>query len=373
MRNSTAWFSSRTRAIALVVILWTGAALLASLQPAQKITLHGTIVPMSWSETFGEAVRGYVWWLVATPLLIFIARRAPLVPGKLARTFAIHVSASLVVAAVIAALRPLTATNVAFRLANWPAIALNDLRFYLPQGIGIYWLVMAVIAATESYRKYLAKQSEAARLNAQLARAELSMLRMQFQPHFLFNSLHAISTLVDWRPADARRMITLLSELLRKTVDAEPRALVPLEEELDWLERYLELQRIRFADRVSIDMQIAPAALNAMVPSFILQPLVENAIKHGVDADAGAVNIAIRANANDGHLMLAVTDDGVGLREPVSEGIGLQNTRRRLQTLYGSDQSFELRALPKGVEALIELPLQTIKPSNGAALQDSRS
>jgi LytS/YehU family sensor histidine kinase len=231
----------------------------------------------------------------------------------------------------------------------------------MPQELTIYWLAIAVLVAADSYRRYVETERRAAELNSQLAAAELAVLRMQLQPHFLFNTLHAISTLVDWRPADARRMITLLSQLLRETLDFDGRRLISLEEELEWTERYLEIERIRFEDRLTIEMHADPETFEARVPPFILQPLVENAMKHGVATTNAPVTVTIDARRLDGQLRLSVADDGGGPHEPPSgERIGLENTRRRLATLYGGAPRLALRPRTRGYEAIVELPFTTI-------------
>jgi hypothetical protein len=363
---------NRLYLVAVISLFWLGVTLLVSIEPAQTIGLDGRITRTPWTKVFRAHALGYFWWLLFTPVVMMLARRFRFTPGRIPRNFALHASASMAISGAIAVLRFATFSRLfEGRLPEQSEIIAN-LRFYTPQGVGIYWLVLAVIVAVDTYQRFLEKQTEASELNAQLAQAELSMLRMQFQPHFLYNALHAISTLVDWRPVDARRMITLLSELLRQTVDAEPRSMVTLEEELEWIERYLELERIRFEDRLTVAMEIDPAAFEALVPSFILQPLVENAMKHGVDGETSAVNVTIRAERVDGKLRLAVLDDGVGLRADVAYGVGLDNTRRRLESLYGRSQRLDLCPRARGVEAAIELPFRIENGRNDSAIPNPR-
>jgi two-component system, LytTR family, sensor kinase len=197
-------------------------------------------------------------------------------------------------------------------------------------------------------------------LQAQLADARLAALRTQLNPHFLFNTLHAVSALVERDPRGVRRMIARLSELLRTTLDGADEQEVPLEQELTFTHRYLEIMQIRFQGRLSIESQVEPAVLDALVPNLILQPLVENAIKHGVSKIDVEGRIQIQARRDGERLVLCVRDNGPRASESVlraAEGIGLRNTRERLLELYGSEQSFTLRgAEDGGVVAEVIIP-----------------
>jgi len=357
---------------ALAAALWLVAALIASIQPAQIIGLDGTITRMPWRDVFLDSARHFVWWLVLTPLIVWLARRFPLAPGRLWRSAIAHLVAGVVVALLVALLRMVSSNSWGLHSsAPLLQVATQNLRYWVPQALAIYWLVIAMLVAGDSYRRYVDTERRAAELDAQLAASELAVLRMQLQPHFLFNTLHAISTLVDWRPADARRMITLLSQLLRETLDFDGRRLISLEEELEWTERYLEIERIRFEDRLTIDMRVDPETFDARVPPFILQPLVENAMKHGVATTTSPVTVTIEARRLDGQLRLSVADDGGGSQQPAAGGgIGLENTRRRLETLYGGDQRLALHSRAPGCEAIVELPFTTAE--GDGSLQDSR-
>jgi two-component sensor histidine kinase len=204
-------------------------------------------------------------------------------------------------------------------------------------------------------------------LQAQLAEARLDALRMQINPHFLFNTLHAISSLVERDPRGVRRMIARLSELLRHTLNgaADPEA--TLEDELDLLGRYLDILQVRFQGKLDVEMEIEPGTRDALVPNLILQPLVENAVKHGVGNLVGNGRISVASRTEGDRLVLQVRDNGPGPGDgpqPVpadgSSGVGLQNVRARLAALYGEEQGFELRAAPDGgAIAEISLPLHT--------------
>jgi two-component system, LytTR family, sensor kinase len=206
-------------------------------------------------------------------------------------------------------------------------------------------------------------QAQAAQLQAQLADARLETLRMQLNPHFLFNTLHAVSSLVERDPRGVRRMIARLSELLRYTLQGSNRQEVAVEEEMEFLRKYLEIMQVRFEGRLEIETRVTPEVADALVPTLILQPLVENAVKHGVSNQMDAGRIEIYADRKGDRLLLGVRDNGPGLRggEPEDgEGLGLQNVRARLQQMFGEDQDLTLReAEGGGVLAEIELPLHT--------------
>ena len=201
-----------------------------------------------------------------------------------------------------------------------------------------------------------------AQLEGQLAAAQLDALRMQLNPHFLFNTLHAVSTLMARDVDGARRMISDLSNLLRLVLDGSDGPEVPLDDELDVLGHYLDIERTRFADRLDVAMDVDADARGALVPTLILQPLVENAIKHGIAPRGEGGRVEIAAHRLNGHLVVHVCDDGPGvpLNGPTRDGVGLKNTRDRLEKLYGTDAELTLRNRPDGgLDAEVRLPYHT--------------
>src|SRR5712691_3001661 len=206
-------------------------------------------------------------------------------------------------------------------------------------------------------------QSETAYLEAQLAEAKLAALNAQLTPHFLFNTLHAVSSLVERDPRGVRRMIARLSELLRYTLDGGHEPVVAVGQEIAFLERYLEIMQIRFEDRLEIDVQVGDDARDALVPSLILQPLVENALKHGVEKVSGTGRIEIMAMRHDDRLVLSVGDNGPGRTKSDNgdeRGVGLRNIRQRLEQLYGGAQSLTFHERTGGgTIARIEMPFQS--------------
>jgi two-component sensor histidine kinase len=234
----------------------------------------------------------------------------------------------------------------------------------------LYWGVLAAGFARDYFLRFRARERETSRLQAetaqlqtQLAEARLSALNAQLNPHFLFNTLHAISSLVERDPRGVRRMIARLSELLRYTLDGGAEHEVLLGQEIAFLERYLEIMQIRFQGQLEIDVHISEDARDALVPNLILQPLVENAVKHGVDKVAGTGKIRILARRESDRLVLSVSDNGPGPQKIArldEVGVGLANIRQRLEQLYGSAQSLTLAEAPSGgTVAQIVMPFRT--------------
>ena len=250
-----------------------------------------------------------------------------------------------------------------------PGLLDDQLRagFHL-QDFLVYLGVLVAGLALSYYRKYQGRQRQAARLQKQLAEARLEALRMQVHPHFLFNTLHAVSAFVERDPPAARRMLARLSDLLRRALEGAGRSEVPLHEEIAFADDYLAIMQIRLKGRLSVEKDIAPETEDALVPNLVLQPLVENAVKHGVSKNAGPGHIRIQAWRDGERLHLRVADDGPGLpaySEPVAEGVGLKNTRRRLHELYGAAGRLSLQRAngslngSGGLAATLSLPYHT--------------
>jgi two-component sensor histidine kinase len=304
------------------------------------------------------------YWLVIvvlTPAVVWVSRRAGFASGRRWRAIGIHAAGVLLFAIVHMSayriLRNLIAGNPAF-----PPYFLLDIRkaisSVLDKEILLYLVIVIAVSAIDYYRRFREKERaaaalelEQARLKASLSEAQLDALKMQIQPHFLFNSLHAISTLImRGDAADANQMLLHLSQFLRMTLDNTSSQEVPLAIELEFLEAYLRIQRVRFGDRLRIEMDIEEQALKASVPNLVLQPLAENAIRHGIGSDAASGTIAIRAHVAGNSLSIQVQDDGTGLQgnSTPPEGVGLRNIRARLAELYPGAHSFTLYEPPSG-------------------------
>jgi len=229
-----------------------------------------------------------------------------------------------------------------------------------------YWALVALSHAADYYRKYQERELNAAELRAQLAHAQLSALKMQLHPHFLFNTLNSIAVLVrKSNNKEAINMISGLSDLLRYSLENIDTQEVPLKDELDVLKLYLDIEQVRFNDRLEVRMEIARETLAALVPNLILQPLVENAIRHGIGRQSAAGILEIKARRVNGKLCLRVRDDGPGISENGSKRagaqIGLTNTRTRLQRLYGEAHAFDLsNAVGGGAVATLVIPFREL-------------
>lgn len=222
----------------------------------------------------------------------------------------------------------------------------------------VYWVIIAVTHTFDYYRKYQERELRASELEKSLAEARLQALQMQLNPHFLFNTLHAISSLMRRNVDAADRMIARLSELLRYALENTDAQEVPLGQEIHFLRRYVEIEETRFGARLSVKFDIDPAAEKALVPNLILQPLVENAIRHGIEPHARPGRVFITARLEGERLHLSVADNGGGIPDSGhEEGVGLSNTRARLEHLYGPDHDFELRQGPHGgLETALTIP-----------------
>ncbi|MFM8358987.1 MAG: sensor histidine kinase, partial [Verrucomicrobiota bacterium] len=230
----------------------------------------------------------------------------------------------------------------------------------------LYWVLVSVAHALLFYRRAQDRERRALELAASLAEARLRALRMQLQPHFLFNTLNAIATLVHENPAAADDMIASLSDFLRLTLERGDRPEQPLRDELEFLDRYLEIERVRFGDRLQVRREIDPATLDTRVPTLLLQPLVENAVRHGLEPRRETGIITLTARRDGPGLHLAVADNGVGWSKaiPVREGVGLANTRARLHELHGAHASLALAETPGGgATVVILLPAPAPSPA----------
>jgi len=325
-----------------------------------------------WSEAAGELIE-YGLWALLTPLVFRFVAAFPVVeviPDKhltALRNIALHIGAVFAVAITIdisedIIIRPLLAQQAS------PAPILHQIqRFWFLDELVIYLVVLMASFARTYYTQKKERQEEAERLEkraqsleAQLTEARLEALRMQLNPHFLFNTLHAVSTLVDRDPGGVRRMIARLSELLRHVLDEEAPQEVPLSEELDFLEDYLEIQSIRFQGDLDAEIDVPSELRDAQVPNLILQPVVENAIKHGASQVRGVGRIEVRGRREGELLVLTVEDNGPGLPSSQEDGLGLRNVRARLEGLYGENQALRLVSTPEeGTEAVLEIPYHT--------------
>ncbi|MCK5149275.1 histidine kinase [bacterium] len=302
-------------------------------------------------------------WMFFTPLILQLIRKFSLDKIRLKRNLPVH----LLVFVVFSFLKTMLIVwfkyyGKSYGPPEWGAYIVNFFSS-LPWNLLIYALIVGIFYIIDYSRRVRERELRATRLEAQLSQAQLDVLKMQLNPHFLFNSLHAISALVHDQPDDADLMIGRLSDLLRLSLENRDRHRVPLKEELDFLKLYLEIESVRFQDRLTVIMDIDPDTLDMLVPNLILQPLAENAVRHGISPRKEGGQLTIHSGLRDNRLFLEVSDDGQGMSEAAMKkqksGIGLTNTRARLNQMYGESHLFSVRnGSERGVHVFIELPIE---------------
>jgi two-component system, LytTR family, sensor kinase len=310
-----------------------------------------------------RAVRGSVahWfiWVIIGVVIVAVDRKLPIRREALRARLLIHIPLSIVFTSAAVYL-----SQVAGTLSFFPD---SHLTFYLRVyvALAMYWGIVGVYVSYEYHRFFQERSLRAVELEKLLSETRLEALRNQLHPHFLFNVLNTISAYVERDPRRARRMVEHLAELLRMCVKHSRDQEVTLGREVAFLEKYLEIQRVRFEDQFDVDLQVSSNVMDALVPTFILQPLVENAIQHGVSNRSQKGTIFVKAWHEDSCLRLSVEDDGPGL-PPSWEmsrnvGVGIANTCERLENLYGADnQRFELGSAPgSGVKVDVTIPFHT--------------
>ncbi len=360
----------------VIFVAWTAVALVF----AGQSYFYGLVTgeDKNWSRVFWWTFADWYLWALLSPAIFWLARHFRFEAGIWIKSLSVHA-----VAAFIFSLAHLVLQSLVQTFTGWSKFDGNDLflttflfLFFKKIHLNLltYAALIGISHAASLYRSNQARQTEAHRLAAEkhelaaeLARAELSALQMQLNPHFLFNSLNTLSEMIHQDAKAADKMVARLGDLLRMSLEREQAAEVTLDKELDFLRRYLEIEELRFHDRLTVSFDVAPETLNACVPSLILQPLAENAVKHGVAAIPGAGKIEITARRDGDKLKLIVRDNGAGLAEDWEttnserrrERIGLSNTRARLRQLYDGNSHFEIkRAESGGTEVLIELPFK---------------
>jgi sensor histidine kinase YesM len=328
----------------------------------------------TWSMGWKQDLAQWWGWGLLVPLIVFIDRSLPYSARQLGRRAAAHVVASIVVTAlyvyVFHVLRVLLGD---MRLPGGPHWNILTPVNMWKIGAGwfawsclIYWMILGGMQAYRYYERYMSSELKLERLEKSYSQARLNALRMQLDPHFLFNALNTISSHVERDPKLTRLMIEHLGNLLRMSLESKDRQEVPLAEELAFLDHYLAIQKIRFGRRLKVDIDIAPEVRYAQVPSLFLQPLVENAIRHGISHRASGGSVAVTAEPVDGRLVIRVSDDGAGLPAgwslENSKGLGLSVTRERIAGMYPDNEgSLTIKGRDEGgTEVEIFLPLHVI-------------
>ena len=334
---------------------WTALALLATTQSALSLSYRGQLI--NWPSLLAWGLLDWYTCALFIPPLLWLVRRAPLERASWAGRLPLYLVATVAFAIAKYALTvPLQRWLFGAQRTLGSALAGNVISEAM-----IFWAVIGVLHAVEFYRRFQEREAQALALRAQLSESQLDALRAQLHPHFLFNALNAATTLVhrDANAADA--MLTQLGDLLRHALRSDARHETTLREELGFLDQYVSIMRTRFGDQLTVHRHV-PAELDAaLVPTFVLQPLMENALEHGVRRLDGPGRVEIEAAREGDRLLLSVRDNGSGEAHGARDGlgIGLANTRARLAALYG--ERAELRLTPHmkgGMEAALRLPLR---------------
>jgi two-component system LytT family sensor kinase len=346
---------SRTSAWLAAFGVWTALALLSSVQSV--IFLSSINETIRWGPILLGRMADWYTCAVFTPVYFWLVRRYPIDRGRWKVSIPIHlVTTSLFVVLKYVMYREIMGWIETTRAT--PSLADVLARSFIFESIA-FWCLLGVVHAIVFYERYRDREIQAAELKAQLAASQLESLSAQLHPHFLFNTLQGVSTLMHRDPRGADTMLNRLSELLRRTLHRGDRQEGSLEEEMELLGYYVGIMQIRLGDRLVFESDIGPSLRHACVPHFILQPLVENALQHGIARRAGAGRVVVKGARRGDSLVLSILDDGPALdpgRQAMVDGIGLSNTRLRLERLYGEGQSLTMTPIPGG-GMMVELVL----------------
>jgi sensor histidine kinase YesM len=347
----------------LILCAWTIVGLLFAVRRIVVVKVQGTHV--NWVIVGDELIYWYVW-AACTPLVISLVKRFPLTGPRFVPHIAIHTITSLMMAPLASVTEYFLSRGLlrsVFRITDpsvlhlLPAFALSVLSMSFT-GMLTYWLIVGLYQSIHFYQE---RQTIAAQLEARLSQAELENLKSQLHPHFLFNSLHTIEILMQEDVDAASHLLVCLGDLLRLAIERRENE-ISLQSELGFVGKYLEIEQTRFHDRLKVHVDVPPDLLGVYVPSLALQPLVENAIKHGISVDSTAGRLEIVAKRHNGRVWLCVRDDGPGPAPGtrLRFGVGLTNIQSRLKQLYGDESSLELTGgNGRGCEAIITIPLRS--------------
>jgi signal transduction histidine kinase len=358
-----------------IVAGWTVVAVLFAGHNYLSFAANGrpiTVLQAAW-----WSVAEWYTWALLSPLVVSIVRRA----RRTERPPAVAVGTLVVLGLLVAVLQVVLEygvdraavllsgdqdISVRVWLADGARGAVLDLAYLLPRKIGFsvvtFWAIVGVVFATDYYRLYRDRELRTARLEGALAGAQLRALQAQLQPHFLFNTLNTIASLIPENPAVAEEMVESLADLLRAALRDGGQYEVALAREMELLDQYLRIQELRFEDRLRVRRSLQAGLSDTLVPPLLLQPLVENAIKHGVGPRPGGGAVSVRVERSGDHLVIVVEDDGPGFTAQARDGggLGLANTRARLERLYGDAATLEARNGPGGgASVTVRLPLRT--------------
>jgi len=361
-RMLSAALRKRARLLGVIFTAWILLALIEALQ--YYFAFLGTSRAVTFQYEISYALKESLVNAVLTPMVLWIASRYPLGRRNVAKTFVAHLGGAIVYLFLFVALRMPLGQIIDYTTGkegqpSWAFFGRLLVRY--PYDVAwMYGMILVLAQLWDYYDKYRERELRTSRLETQLAQAQLKVLKMQLDPHFLFNTLHSISSLMQQDVEAADDMLARLSDLLRMSLEDVNEQEVTLKREMEFLDGYLAIQQIRFRDRFKVRVNIDPKSLDALVPNMILQPLVENAVQHGIASRAGAGQLEVRSAVQNGTVRLEVRDDGPGPADDTGEGtggVGLANTRARLQQLYGNSCRFSLtRPEQGGTLVVLEIP-----------------
>jgi two-component sensor histidine kinase len=376
--------SGHIQVVSRLTKTWMGRSLLAALFWT-LLSLFFALPGLSRGEGLLSMLRSFAWWwswALIAPFMLAVDRRLPFSGRQLARRIFALLLASVIFTVAYRYVN--TAACAALGIGSWNALRFSKM-FALCQlddslwNWLVYWVIVGTMQAYRYYERYLSSELRMERMERSFTEARLNALRMQLDPHFLFNALNTISSHVERDPKLTRRMIEHLGDLLRMSLESKDRQEVPLSEEAQFLAPYLAIQKIRFGEKLKIEMRIEPQVQYATVPSLFLQPLVENAIRHGISHRASGGTVIVSARKVGDRLEIRVQDDGVGLPSgwnlESSAGLGLSVTRERIEGLYPNGRSsFAVRPRRNGgAEVHILLPLRVPDKWNREGDADDRA
>ena len=329
---------------------------------------------VSWAQALYWSFGDWYEWALLAPIIFWVCRTFRLERRSWLKGLAVYLCAGLLLAGIHGVLCAAAAVLQGWVTAK-PIEFGPSLRGILANrthyNLAVYAVIVCAWSAWDYYGKFREREAQAAELAGRLAQAQLQALRMQLNPHFLFNALNAVSSLMLKDVPAANKMLSRLGDLLRHSLEKSDQQEVPLQQEIEFLRRYLEIEQIRFGERLQLKVEIDASTLGAAVPNLILQPLVENAIRHAIEPQEAAGQIELRSLRANGRLLLQVSDNGPGLAPPIAkaaevsgdsrERIGLNNTRERLRKLYGENQQFDLVGNASGgVTASLSIPFRLL-------------
>ena len=351
-----------------VILIAIGVIIIYVVKDYIKFLMWKKYANFDWLQAISIPFVNYVLWAFLSPFVYNLMLIFPLRKGFTFKIVSFHILFSLVIAfihEVVSNLMYISIILVFYPIENvekFVLLRMNSIPAALADRMIEYWIILGVFMALYYFKQFRDKEVQILVMENELNNAELSALKMQLQPHFLFNTLNTVSALISTNAKDAQRVLARLGNLLRTLLDQNQRNYLQLSDEIEYTKNYLDIEQIRFMDRLTVNYDIDPSTLKAVVPNLILQPLVENAIKHGFSnrADGGVINL--KTSIENNYLVLEVEDDGVGCDncDDLSEstGIGLANTRDRLINIYKENATFKLFSESgKGFKVQIKIPL----------------